>query len=229
MDGIRRPGDPLPHVARRGHAAARAGRRTSPCRPGRPRRRRGAARAASQPDATPPTPTIGNSGCAAWTSCTARTATGWIAGPDSPPPPAPSTGCFVSRVVRQPEQRVDARDRLGARCGDSTGDVDDAVRVGAELGPARPPATGGRVDHPRRQLGVVGEDRVATLEVRARQVDLDGHDLRRVLRPAGRRPPRSRRPSAPRWRPRRLHRCAAGRAARGRASTGCPAPATRPR
>ena len=36
---------------------------------------------------TPPTPTIGRSGSAACTSYTARTATGWMAGPDSPPPP----------------------------------------------------------------------------------------------------------------------------------------------
>ena len=48
--------------------------------------------AASAPLATPPTPTIGRSGWAACTSWTARTATGWIAGPDSPPPPAPSAG-----------------------------------------------------------------------------------------------------------------------------------------
>src|SRR5690606_5856202 len=48
--------------------------------------------AASSPRATPPTPTIGRSGSAAWTSCTARTATGWVAGPGRPPPRSPEPG-----------------------------------------------------------------------------------------------------------------------------------------
>ena len=43
-------------------------------------------------EATPPTPTIGSAGSAACTSHTALTATGWMAGPDSPPLPLPSTG-----------------------------------------------------------------------------------------------------------------------------------------
>ena len=38
------------------------------------------------------------------------------------------------------------------------------------------PHAGRGGDHRRRQLGVVGEDRAASLEVRARQVDLDGDD-----------------------------------------------------
>ena len=45
--------------------------------------------AAVSPSVTPPTPTMGRSGKAACTSCTARTATGWIAAPETPPPFAP--------------------------------------------------------------------------------------------------------------------------------------------
>ena len=37
----------------------------------------------------PPTPTTGSPGGARWTSNTARTATGWMAGPDTPPPFGP--------------------------------------------------------------------------------------------------------------------------------------------
>ena len=44
------------------------------------------------------------------------------------------------RVVGQAEQRVDARHRLGAGRGDGAGDLDDAVGVGAQLGPPRPAA-----------------------------------------------------------------------------------------
>ena len=49
---------------------------------------------ASSPVITPPTPMMAASGWAARTSNTARTATGWMAGPDSPPPagPDPRTG-----------------------------------------------------------------------------------------------------------------------------------------
>ena len=71
------------------------------------------------------------------------------------------------------------RHGLGTGRRDGAGDLDDAVGVGAQLGPARPAGDGRRGDDGGRQLGVVGEDRVAALEVRARQVDLDGDDLRR--------------------------------------------------
>ena len=184
---------------------------------------------ASHPVATPPTPTIGRSGRAAWTSCTARTATGWIAGPDSPPPPAPSAGCARRRVVGQAEQRVDAGHGLGAGSGDGAGDLDDAVGVGAQLRPPRATAPGGRREHLGRQLGVVGEDGVAALEVGAGQVDLDGDDLRRCcgeqVRGSGvvvdRAPPDRRHDGGTGVR--------AGRAARGPASTARQDPAGRRR
>ena len=83
------------------------------------------------------------------------------------------------RVVGQPEQRVDAGHRLGAGLADRARDVDDAVGVGAQLGPAGPAARGGRGQHGRRQLRIVGEDRVAPLEVGAGEVDLDRDDLAR--------------------------------------------------
>ena len=191
---------------------APAGRRTSPCRPAPRRRRRAAARPRPSPVATPPTPTIGRSGRAAWTSCTARTATGWIAGPDSPPPPAPSAGRRVVGSSARPSSVLMQRDRLGTgRRRTARGDVDDAVGVGAELRPARPPAAGRGGDHRRRQLGVVGEDRAAALEVRARQVDLDGDDLggRRGEQVGGR--GGSRRPMRPQMlATTRRARCAAG-------------------
>ena len=61
--------------------------------------------------ATPPTPTIGRSGNARWTSYTARTATGWMAGPDSPPPPRAQQRRAAIGVEHHSGQRVDERDR----------------------------------------------------------------------------------------------------------------------
>src|SRR6266550_4091880 len=57
---------------------------------------------ASSPDVTPPTPTMAASGKATRQSYTARTATGWMGGPDSPPPPAPSRNERVSGSMAMP-------------------------------------------------------------------------------------------------------------------------------
>jgi hypothetical protein len=90
---------------------------------------------ASTPGPRPPTPTMGRSGSAACTSCTARTATGWIAGPDRPPPPPPSTGPAGLGVDGHAHDRVDEGDRLGAGLGCGGGDGRQVGDVGAELGP----------------------------------------------------------------------------------------------
>ena len=60
--------------------------------------------AASPPVAMPPTPTIVRSGSAACTSWTARTAIGWMAGPERPPPrePDPSRYDPVSGSMARP-------------------------------------------------------------------------------------------------------------------------------
>ena len=58
-------------------------------------------------------------------------------------------------------------------------DLDDPVGVGAELGPTRPAARCGGRDHLGGQIRIVGEDPPPALEVGARQVDLDGDDVRR--------------------------------------------------
>ena len=75
----------------------------------------GAARPRRAPVRTPPTPTMGVAERAARHSHTARTATGWTAAPERPPPPAPRTGRPVSDVDRQPEQGVDERQRRRPR------------------------------------------------------------------------------------------------------------------
>ena len=54
-------------------------------------------------------------GSARVTSCTARSATGLIAGPDRPPPPPPSTGRRVSASITSAEQRVHERERRRRR------------------------------------------------------------------------------------------------------------------
>ena len=59
------------------------------------------------------------------------------------------------------------------------GNLDDAVGVGAELGPPWSAAALDRVDDLGGQIGIVGEDAAATLQVGARQVDLDGDDVAR--------------------------------------------------
>ena len=189
VDGTAVGGDVMSPRARRGSAPAHGDRRTSPCRPARRRRRRAAARWRPSRVATPPTPTIGRSGWAAWTSCTARTATGWIAGPGQPAAAGAERRLARRRVVGQAEQRVDAaspprrrprrRRRRPRRCG-------RCWRSASPSAAARTPAVAA-IDL-GRQLGVVGEDGVAALEVRARQVDLDGDDAPAALRRAARRP-----------------------------------------
>ena len=93
------------------------------------------------PRAMPPTPMMGRSGSAAWTSCTARTATGWMPGPGQPAPtrPGPEPVPAGLRVDGHAEHRVHERDRLraGALCGDG-----DRVEVGRRSGSARPTGDG---------------------------------------------------------------------------------------
>ena len=134
---------------------------------------------ASQPLATPPTPTMGRSG---------RRGVHVEHGPhgdgmDRMTAVAAATGTQHraprARVDDHPEQGVDQRDGFGAGLLDGGRDLDDPIGVGAELGPQRQAAGRRGGDDLGRQLGVVGEDAPAPLEVRARQVDLDGDNVGR--------------------------------------------------
>ena len=114
-----------------GPGPAPGGRRRSPCPPGRPARRPAAARPRRSPLATPPTPTMGRSGCAARTSKTARTATGMDGRAGQPAPSrrrAPDGRVDASSTM--PEQGVDERDGLGpavAGRGRDLGELGDVV------------------------------------------------------------------------------------------------------
>ena len=100
---------------------------------------------ASHAVAIPPTPMTGKPGSDVATSLTMRTATGWIAGPDSPPVPAPRAAAPVCVVVRQAEQRVDARHRLGAGLPDGDGDLDTRSVFGLNLAHTGRPAAAATV------------------------------------------------------------------------------------
>ena len=135
---------------------------------------------ASVPDAIPPTPTIGRSGSAACTSWTVRTATGRIAGPETPPPPAPSTGRRVSGSITIPS-RVLIRVTASAPAAAAAPATSTTRSVFADnfAHRGRPHAAVASTTS-RGGIGVVGEEVRAAIEVRARQVDLDRHDLGRA-------------------------------------------------
>ena len=109
-------------------------------------------------------------------------------------PRQPAAACCKCRtkcgtIDDHPQQGVDQGDGFSARLVHRTGDLDDSVGVGAELGPTGPTAAGGGCDDLGRQVGIVREDPTATLEVRARQVHLDSHHRRwRVGQQVGRSP-----------------------------------------
>ena len=180
--------------------------------------------AASDRCATPPTPTMGSSGSAARTSNTARTATGWMAGPDSPPPPCPSTGRPVSGSSTMPEQGVDERDRLGAAVAGRGRHLRELGGGGAELGPARPPATRGRLHHRPGRRGRVGEHVAAGPPGWGRRGSPRPPPPRSAHRRAGRLPRRTPRRSGPRCWPRPGPRSAAARADRPAARPPTPGP-----
>ena len=159
--------------------SAQQGRRMSPYRPELRSRRLATSQSHPSPTPPPPTPMIGRSGNAAWTSWTARTATGWIARPESPPPPGAKHGTKRVRIVTQPEQGVDTGNGFGAGVPDRSCHFDNPVGVCAQLRPSRPPARRRRGDYLGGHLDVMGENRATTLKVGARQVDLDGHDCGR--------------------------------------------------
>ena len=186
-----------------GPGPAPGGRRRSPCPPG-PRWRR--------PAAARPRPLRwrcrrprrwGGRRSAARTSNTARTATGWMAGPDSPPPPWPSTGRPVVRVEHQPEHGVDERHRLGSALARPRPRSPASSGVfGLSLAQRGPPAARGGLHGRPGGLGRVGEHVAPILQVRAGEVHLDRDHLGGRARPAGRRPPGTPRPTGPRcWPP----------------------------
>ena len=140
-------------------------------------------------------------------------------GPESPPPPAPRTGRPVSVSRARPEQRVHQREPVRTALERARRDLHDVGHVGAELGPARQAALGGRHD-PGRRLGRVGEHARAGPR-RSGQLTLTSSAA--MQRPARCSPPRRRAPrrarSPPRCGPRcsprpraRLRRARAGRA-----------------
>ena len=215
----------------REHAApVPEGRRTSPCRPARRRRRRGGApRHPSRWRRRRHRRSAGRAGRRGRRARRARRPGGSPARTARRRRRRGPAG-RVDRVVGQAEQRVDARHRLGPGGGDGGGDLDDAVGVGAELRPPRPPARrrgGDDLGRQRRRRGRRSRRGAPAIvgEVRARQVDLDGDDLAAAPRPAGRRRAAYSSTRAP---PDRGHdgrpRPHAGRAARARASRATPGP-----
>ena len=189
----------VPHPARRPRIGEGGGARPAPRSPppaaARPRRRRR------------PRPRRRRSGAPAppaWTSNTARTATGWIAGPDSPPPrgPDPSRKRRVSGSMAMPITVLTSVTASAPASWAALGDLGEVRHVGAELGPSRPPAPAGRLAArpswprpsgrtgrgPPRCWGTTGSPR------RRRR--------RRAPRPAGRPPAGTRRPCGPRSTPR---------------------------
>ena len=141
-DGVGEPveaalGERLASSRRRGRAPTGRGR--SRCRRRPPRRRRGRTPARRSRCGSPPMPRIGTSGRAACTCHTQRTATGRIAGPDSPPVTPASAGRIVSVSMTMPSS-VLIIDRPSAPASThAAGDRDDVGDVGRELGEHRHP------------------------------------------------------------------------------------------
>ena len=184
-------GGDLGHRARLGCARVRAGRRRAPSRarprsprPRRARARRGPTRPRPCPRSgrRPPPRTRGRR--------RARPAGG--RGPSSRPTPAREPGPQRARIEREPADRVDERQPVGARRDDRARRLRDVPLRGREL----------RVERLRRRPARRGDElgrRLGRLlDVRARQVQLDRGDpvvARRGARSRARsRPPRSRRP-----------------------------------
>ena len=136
---------------------------------------------ASMPVETPPTPTMGRSGKAWWTSWTARTATGWMAGPDSPPPPPPRRSWRDSVSMAMPRTvliRVTAS--APAPCAASAMGTRLAT-LGLSLAHSGRPQACEAAHRLGGGLGELGEHLATVVEVGARQVDLDRHHLGRGI------------------------------------------------
>ena len=145
-------------------------RRPAAARP-RPRRRR-----------TPPTPTIGQRrACAAWTSNTARTATGWMAGPDRPPPRPPSTGRRVSTSMAMPSTVFTSVTASAPASAAAAAMSARSAAFGLSLAQRGRPHERSRRHGLRGRLRRVGEHAPAVLEVRAAHVHLDRHDAAGAL------------------------------------------------
>ena len=112
-------------------------RRSSQCRPVRRSAPASISSAASHPDADAPDADDRQLGSAWRTSKTARTATGWIARPDKPPPPLPSTGRRVSGSSTRPSSVLISVTASAPAVVHRPGDVDDPVGVRAQFRPPR--------------------------------------------------------------------------------------------
>ena len=169
--------------ARRARGTARADRGSSRCRHATALAPASSISTASTPVCTPPVPITGTSGSARVTSCTARNATGLIAGPDRPPPPPPRTGRRVSASTSRPEQGVHEREPGGAG-------VDRRARDRGEIG------------HVRRQLREHGQRRAPRRRPPATTLAVASGSCanicRRVAGSGSSRSPRSRRGRRPR-------------------------------
>ena len=119
-------------------------RRRWRCPPAPPTPRPAAARRRRAPPVTPPTPMIGSSGRARWTSCTARTATGWMAGPDSPPPPPPRRGRRVSGSMARPGTVLISVTASAPASATACGHLDQVGHRRGQLGPQRSAGHRGR-------------------------------------------------------------------------------------
>ena len=142
---------------------------------------------ASQPLATPPTPMIGRSGRAAWTSKT-------VAHRDRMDRPAavPAAAGAERRAPRRrvdhhAEQGVDQRHRLGAgRCTAAATSTTRSVLALSLAQRGRPHAAVAAITS-ADSSGSWAKIAAPSLQVGARQVDLDGDDVRAARRPAVRR------------------------------------------
>ena len=148
----------------------------------------------------------------AWRTCqTQRTATGRIAGPDSPPVTPARCGRIVSVLITMPSRVLITDTPVGAGAHHGAGDRDDVGDVRRQLGEAS--ASRGSLCRltawitSAADTGLAGEHLAAVLDVGAGDVDLDRRDplarcaaARRASRTRRRCRRRSRRSCAPRAR-----------------------------
>ena len=180
---------------------------------------------ASSPVVTPPVPMIGTPGNALATSCTARNATGLIAGPERPPPPRAEDGPAVVDVDDEAEHRVHEREPGGAgRRARRRAISRRSVTLGDSLAKTGRPSSASTAARTASAVapGRVREHARPVLEVRAAHVHLERDEVVAATSQHRRGASRTRRPCVPT--PTRSRARRAPRARAGRASIQCSTP-----
>ena len=185
------------------------------------RARASGTRAASSPVRMPPSPTTGMRTARA-SACTIASATGLIAGPESPPVTLAQPRPARRRVDRHAAQRVDRAQRVGALAPPPRARPPSMSVTFGESFTQSGSCTRGRTGaHDARQRRRIGREDAAPLRaVRARGVQLERDDPGRAVEPR-RRTPRTPPALSPQKfattrAPRRVQRAAAARAGRRR-------------